>query len=195
VSSDSLTKSEPSGLHSYGETLKSRRTVHFFQPGDVPVALIYDAIEIARWAPNHRLTEPWHFYLLGKDTIGKVIELITDIKSSGKSDPNRDAVLKRLRAVPGWLVVTCKVSEDPLLQQEDYAACACAIQNMMLYLWQAGIGVKWTTGNVVRDERFFELLGLDMNEEMVVGLFWYGFPKTITPQKRREPDDIISMLD
>lgn len=190
-----LTKLDHSKLHSCGEMLKSRRTIHFFQPDEVPIALIHNAIEIARWAPNHKLTEPWHFYILGHDRIEKLIELIVDIKSSGEADPNREAILKRLQDIPGWLVVTCKISEDPLLQQEDYAACVCAVQNMMLYLWQANVGVKWTTGKVIRDERLFELLALNGDEEIVVGLFWYGFPQTIPKQKRREPEDITSVLD
>ena len=169
-----VTKQVSPDLYSYGETLKARRTVHFFEPEIVPVALIQEAIAIARWAPNHRLTEPWHFYILGENTISQVVELITDIKSSGSTDPNREAIQKRLQDIPGWLLVTCKVSADQLLQQEDYAACACAVQNMMLYLWQAGVGVKWTTGSVTRDQKFFDLLDIDKDKEMVVGLFWYG---------------------
>lgn len=181
-------------MRSYGETLRSRRTVHFFQPDAVPIALIHEAIEMARWAPNHRLTEPWHFYLLGNKKRDEVIQLIVDIKSSGPDDPNRCAVEERLKAIPGWLVVTCKSSSDPLLQQEDYAACACAVQNMMLYLWQAGVGMKWTTGKVVRDPRLFQALGMRINEEMVVGLFWYGYPQNVTRQKRREVNEITSIL-
>lgn len=188
-------KGVPLGLSTCGEMLRSRRTIHFFQPEKVSVELIHEAIELARWAPNHRLTEPWHFYILGEKTIAKTVELIVDIKSSGEADPNRDAVLNRLQGVPGWLVVTCNKSEDPLLQQEDYAACACAVQNMMLYLWQAGVGVKWTTGKVIRDVRFFDLLGVNRDEEIIVGLFWYGFPQVVPQQKRRGQDDITSVLD
>ena len=182
-------------LDACGEMLRSRRTIHFFQPEKVPIELIQDAIELARWAPNHRLTEPWHFYILGEETVAKTVDLIVDIKSSGEVNPNRDGMLNRLQGVPGWLVVTCRKSEDPLLQQEDYAACACAAQNMMLYLWQAGGGVKWTTGKVIRDVRFFDLLGVNRDEETVVGLFWYGYPQVIPQQNRRGREAITSLLD
>jgi hypothetical protein len=61
----------------------------------------------------------------------------------------------------------------------------------MLCLWQRGIGVKWTTGAVTRDERFFELLGIDAAAESVVGLFWYGTPKVVPNQRRRPVNEIV----
>ena len=60
----------------------------------------------------------------------------------------------------------------------------------MLYLWQAGIGTKWTTGPITRDPRFYDILGLDAEQEFVVGLFWYGYPK-VTPEQKRSPVDKI----
>ena len=69
-------------------------------------------------------------------------------------------------------------------EREDYAACAAAIQNLMLYLWKAGVGSKWTTGDITRDARFADVIGFDEAEEFVVGLVWYGYPK-LTPEQRR----------
>ena len=81
------------------------------------------------------------------------------------------------------------------MQQEDYAACCCAAQNLMLTLWDKGVGVKWTTGAVVRDERFYELLDVDKTVEKIVGLFWYGYPAQNPEQSRREVEEISTMLD
>jgi hypothetical protein len=64
----------------------------------------------------------------------------------------------------------------------------------MLYLWRQGIGVKWTTGGITRQPRFFELLGIDASKESLVGLFWYGVPKVIPVQKRRPVADIVTKL-
>ena len=95
---------------------------------------------------------------------------------------------------PGWLVVTCSRSDDELQQQEDYAACSAAVQNFMLYLWKAGVGSKWTTGDITRDERFFDLLGIDADREFVVGLVWYGYPKITPEQKRKALGDVLTEL-
>jgi nitroreductase len=178
-----------------GEVIKSRRTTNLFQDKDVPDKYIIQAIDHARWAPNHRLTEPWHFYLIGGKTREKVIELITEIKSSDKSENLRLTTRKRLDAIPGWFVLTSDNSTDSILKRENYAACCCAAQNLMLYLWDKGIGVKWTTGDVIRHDRFYELLKMDKTNRKVVGLFWYGFPAQVSIQKRHSTDEIISKLD
>ena len=120
---------------SIGDILKSRRTINFFQPQPVPLSDLMQAIDLARWAPNHKKTEPWHFYILGEATRIEVIKLITDIKSEGQSASVCDSIKKRLDEIPGWFVLTSDLSEDPIIQQENYAACCCAAQNLMLYLW------------------------------------------------------------
>lgn len=183
-------------LEQFGGMLISRRTVNFFRPEPVPRELLLDAVEVARWAPNHKLTEPWHFYLLGEETIEQVRQLIVEIKAAGENEKNRAGIRARLEAIPNWFAVTCSVSPDnPVRQQEDYAACACAVQNLSLYLWQAGIGIKWTSGKVIRDDRFYRLLDINRDEEIVTGLFWCGYPAhDPTPQKRRSPNEICTEL-
>jgi nitroreductase len=91
---------------------------------------------------------------------------------------------KRWSEMPGWLVVTCRRSSDSLRQQEDYAACACAIQNFMLSLHSEGIASKWSTGPVTRDNEFLDLLGVDPEAEFAAGLIWYGYPAE-QPETRR----------
>lgn len=172
-----------------------RRTIHDFKPAPVPpVSVIHEAIATARWAPNHRLTEPWHFYLLGPESISNVIQLNTDIavKKYGEKDAHKKQ--ERWSRIPGWLVLTCDRSGDPVRSQEDYAACCCAAQNLMLYLWHHGIGVKWTTGDVIRDQRFYDLLWIDPEAESVVGMYWYGYPEEIPVTERKPPHQLIIEL-
>ena len=97
------------------QLITGRRTIYDFKPGPVPPAdLLRKAIAAARWAPNHRLTEPWHFYLLGPETIRAVIQLNTDIGI--KKHGEKEALEKQQRwsAIPGWLVLTCDRSDDPV---------------------------------------------------------------------------------
>lgn len=183
-------------LDQWGELLKSRRTVNFFKPEPVSRELLLQAIEVARWAPNHKLTEPWHFYLPGDGTVAAIIDLIVEVKAGNRDDSARRAVRERLEAIPSWFILTCRITPDsPVQQREDYAACACAMQNLMLYLWHAGVGVKWTTGQATRDERLYEILGVSSNEERIVGLFWYGYPQAVPPpRERRDTADIWTPL-
>ena len=62
----------------------------------------------------------------------------------------------------------------------------------MLYLWQRGIGVKWTTGGITRDQRFYDLLSIDRGRERIVGLFYYGVPKVVPERKRRPVEEIVT---
>ena len=173
---------------SAAELIRDRRTIHDFRPEPPPPELILRGLELARWAPNHRLTEPWRFYLLGPETAEAIARLNAEQVSRDQGAAAGQAKLDRWRAIPGWLVVTCERSDDPLRAQEDYAACCCAMQNFSLYLWSQGIGVKWTTGAVIREPAFYDLIWVDPALETVVGLFWYGYPADV-PQTVRKPLD------
>lgn len=185
---------ESRNLRVIAERIRSRRTTKMFLRQKVSRQLVLDAIELARWAPNHHLTEPWHFYLLGEKSTAASVELIRTIVAENKTAEMADFKAASAAAVPGWLVVTCKKSADELLQQEDYASCCCAIQNLTLYLSEAGIAAKWTTGLITRDQRFFELLEIDAEREFVVGLIWFGYPKILPTQSRKDVASITSEL-
>jgi len=183
---------ESRNLRVLAERIRSRRTTKLFLRQKVSKQLVLDAIELARWAPNHHLTEPWHFYMLGEKTTAASVELIRTIVTETKSAELADFKAKSAAAIPGWLVITCKKSQDELLQQEDYASCCCAIQNLTLYLSEAGIAAKWTTGLITRDQRFFDLLEINADKEFIVGLLWYGYPKVLPTQSRKEVTEITT---
>ena len=124
------------------EVIRGRRTINLYLEMPVPDELIREAIDIASWAPNHHMTEPWRYYLMGKETVSRTLELLHDIVTQKKDAKMADFKVKSWSEKPGWLVMTCRRSGNELLQQEDYAACSAAAQNLMLYLWQAGIGTK-----------------------------------------------------
>ena len=185
---------ESQELREFGEVLHGRRTINLYLQTPVPTKLVRDAIEAATWAPNHHVTEPWHFYLLGKKSIAACVELVREITTAKKDAKAGDFKAKSWSEKPGWLVVTCRNSEDALLQHEDFAACAAAVQNFMLYLWKAGVGSKWTTGDITREARFKEIAGIDADAESVVGLIWYGYPKLTPSQQRADLADVLSEL-
>lgn len=152
------------------------------------------AIELAIWAPNHYAAEPWHFYILGDEAKEKICQLNAELIRQKRGDQAAQMKLDRWREIPGWLVLTCDVSEDEIRARENYAACCCAAQNLMLYCWSLGIGVKWTTGEVCRDQRFDEIVGFESRHEQLVGLFWYGYPEVIPQTSRKSLDEVVRVL-
>jgi len=170
---DDVALTSQSSAESFQETILSRRTVHEFDDTPVDDGVIKRAIECAIAAPNRLLTEPWRFIQLGPKTISKVEELQKASKNVG--DANEGAFVK-FTNIPGWLVVTTKVSPGNALQeQEDMKSVCCAVQNLMLSLWSEGIGSKWTFGPVQRTDKFAEICGVDTKKEKVAGVIWYGF--------------------
>jgi nitroreductase len=177
------------------ELIKARRTINDFIVGKTPdKAFIIEALEHAVWAPNHYQTEPWHFYLLGNKSKEKICRLNTEIVKQGKGEEAAEKKYKRWMDVPGWLVITSKTSKNGLRDKEDYAACCCVAQNLMLLLWDKGIGVKWTTGAVTRHDEFYEILNISPEEEMIVGLFWYGYPEEVPVMTKKPASEKLTEL-
>lgn len=168
------------------ELIHGRRTIHKFRAEVPPRKVIMQAIELARWAPNHRLTEPWRFYLLGPETAKAIARLNAELVTQDRGPEAGRGKLARWRAVPGWVVVTCLNSDDPVQAREDYAACCCAVQNFQLFLWANRVGVKWTTGKVTHHPDFYDLIRVDPTEETLVGMLWYGYPLEV-PRINRKP--------
>lgn len=185
---------ETQELRDFGEALRGRRTIELFLQTAVPESLIDEAIEAALWAPNHHVTEPWHFYMLGASARERCLDLCRDIVQARKGERAADFKRRSWSEKPGWLVVSCQRSEDEILQREDYAACCAALQNLMLYLWKAGVGSKWTTGDITRDPKFLEIVGIDESKEFVVGLVWYGYPKMTPTQSRQGIKDTLTRV-
>jgi len=181
---------ETQELREFAEVLRGRRTIELFLQTEVPRSLVNEAIEAATWAPNHHVTEPWHFYVLGDETKERCLDLCREIATAKNGAKAGDFKRQSWSEKPGWLVVTCQHSDDELLQKEDYAACCAAVQNLTLYLWKAGVGSKWTTGDIVRDSRFFDIVGIEESEVFVVGLIWYGYPKLTPTQSRKGVSEV-----
>lgn len=193
-----MKKSSPSyetqALREFAEVLQGRRTIDVYLQTPIPDALVREALEVATWAPNHHVTEPWRFILPGKNTVKKILDLCERLVCAKKSAELARHKRESWSEKPGWLVVTCQRSEDELRQQEDYAACSAAVQNFMLYLWKAGLGSKWTSGDITRDPQFLEILGIDGDDAFVVGMIWFGYPKLTPTQTRKDLSEVVTRL-
>lgn len=177
------------------KVLTSRRTINDFESTKVDEGIIKAAIGAAILAPNHKMTEPWRFILLGNETISEIAAL--NSAEIAKKDPIKGAKKKeRWQAIPGWCVVTSAKSDRGLQEREDYAATCCAVQNFMLSLWVEGVGTKWTTGPITRTEKFAHLCGIDQTKEEVVGCIWYGIPSNkemiSAPKRRKTVEEVTS---
>ncbi len=169
------------------QLISERRTVHDYRPGPLPDGALERAITAATAAPNHRLTEPWRFVHVGPETRRVLLELSIELKGGAQS--LGEGGVQRLEAKllgPSTLLVVCQVRhDDPDVDNENYAAVACAIHSAMLSFWAEGIGSKWSTGQLTTAARTYEALGVDEHTDRIVALLWVGYPSRAGQQKPR----------
>lgn len=167
--------------------IKSRRTIHRYLAQSVDSSIVDYALEAAHQAPNHKNTWPWRFNVVGPET--KAYLDAAALKMKETNGPLEGAPLvafQEKRINPQLIVVSQRRSNDPIESKEDYAAVACAIQNMCLAFSAFGIGSKWSTGSLTRSPRAYQSLGIDDRVEEIVGFIWYGHPADVPSPKRPE---------
>lgn len=183
-------------FHAVAETIRQRRTVKQFLPQPIPRAVMEELIDLAVWAPNHRMTEPWRFYVLddaARTQLGDIAAQITAAKivnSGGElsiATRKGEEAAATWRAVPTLLYVTYVRDANPEVDEENYGAVCCALQNLALAAHAAGIGTSWSSGAVAAAPALHQLVGAGDNERMVA-LMRVGYldPAQTPPKSRRK---------
>ncbi len=167
------------------QAIKKRRTIHVFSKKIVSNEIIKRSIVAANQAPCHRRTFPWRFTSLGKNKRELLLELRLSLKFSDKTiDKTKYKKIREKFLNPSHLLVATQVCSNNKLQKlEDYAACACAIQNLSLSLVGDGVGYKWSTGKITTDPNTYQIVEIDSSEEEIIGFLWIGYgtePSSIT---------------
>lgn len=168
-----------------------RRTVKRHAPRPVPREVLEPLLELVVWAPNHRLTEPWRFVVLGREARRAYGEILGRIRARKVADPHAAGlVLSRsvddAVATPVTLAFVQPVAEDPEIREEDYAAIYMGIQNLLLGATAQGLAGQVKTGPVLEDPGLRSLLGA-REEERVVALVHLGEPAAVPSRKDRAP--------
>jgi nitroreductase len=164
------------------QAIRARRTHKQYGPRPVDEQTVRELVDLARSAPNHKLTNPWRFRLLGPETRRRIEELAGE----------KEAV--KLRRAPTLVLATAVPSDDPVLASEDVLATACAVYAVLLGATARGLASYWRTPAVLQEQPVRDLLGLEAREQ-VVALVHLGPPVSEPPPKERAPvDDVLSVL-
>jgi nitroreductase len=171
--------------------IRQRRSHKSFSQRPLSDDEIRMMLEGAILAPNHKLTQPWGFVVLGKLSRRKYGEIKAASKVKGEMNTDfaaakREKLAAEIAAVPGVIVVTQKLAPDPLRMKEDYAAVYMAIQNMLLLATSMGLGSKVHTGSIMDEAPMRELVGV-AEDERVVAVVHVGEPAEELPAKPRIP--------
>ena len=164
------------------DAIRSRRTHKAFAPDPVPRDLLDELLAIARWAPNHHLTNPWRFRVLGPTALARL-----------KDAAGPEAATKLDRA-PTLVAATAKRSDDAVQDEEDLCATACATYAVLLAAHGRGLAGYWRTPGVLRTDNGRRALGIP-DDERFVALIHLGWPRQDkAPPERLPPADVVSYL-
>ena len=175
------------------DLIKNRRTIHSFSGDAVSDETFRHAIEAAVHAPNHHLTWPWFFIRVENKKREQLADLHVRLKStkSPMTEVAKAATRAKILEPPILLMAGIKKPDASARTysdqtKEDYASLACAIQNMALYLWSENVGLKWSTGGLIRSPETYSLLGISPETHEIAGVIFIGYPKA-TPNKPERP--------
>lgn len=174
------------------EAITTRRSIPQFKPDPVPRETVEQLLAAAVWVPNHRVTEPWQFHVLGDRSKRRFAELRREFRASTMPDPTAPQVQAALRKIvddtmgtPVIIAVTAQVLDDPELREEDAWATFGAAYAFMLGAWSLGMGTYFRTSAFRDYPPLRQLLDLPDNRR-VIGVLYVGYPAVI-PEKRRTP--------
>ena len=164
------------------EAIRGRRTHKVYGQEPVDRATLDELLELARWAPNHHLTNPWRFRVLGPESLARL-----------KSAAGPEAAAKLDRA-PTLVCASVKLTGDAVQDEEDVCAAACAVFIVLLAAHDRGLVGYWRTPGVLRTPDGAAAVGME-RDELFVALIHLGHARQEKlPPDRLPPADFVSYL-
>ena len=163
--------------------ISTRRTHKAYRPEPLERETVAELLDLARWAPNHNLTNPWRFRVIGPKALQR-------LKQAAGSEE-----APKLDRAPTLVVCSCVIDEDPVQHEEDLHATAAAAYIVLLAAHGRGLAGYWRTPEVLRRREGLEAVGVRANERFV-GLLHLGHPVQEREAPARAPaEQVAEFLD
>jgi nitroreductase len=175
------------------QALYGRRMAWKFKDELVPREKVERMLDVAAWAPNHRLTEPWRFFVLEKASPArrKAAELAYDFALEHSDTPARALAARHKVLDPPLVVyVYCVPGPNENVTRENYAAVCCAIQNICLAGVAEGVAVAWETGGPTRHADLKAALGA-AEDWIMAAMLSVGVPAATSVARRTRVSNFV----
>jgi nitroreductase len=178
--------------------IRGRRSMfvaQFKENDPIDDSIIDEMLENARWAPTHKLTQPWQFIVYtgdGLKTFGQYQADMYKMRAEKNGTPFLEATYQKFIDSPQKashvIAILMKRSEGiPLM--EEISATAMAVQNMYLTASAHGLAAYWGTGGPTFWPEARKDFGLE-GEDILMGFFYVAKPATDNwPEGKRESMD------
>ena len=145
--------------------IRTRRTHKAYAGDPIHRGVLLELFDLARWAPNHRLTNPWRFRVLGPRTHALV---------AAAAERERAGAARKLDRAPTLVIASVKLADDPVQRGEDLFAGAVAAYIVLLAAHGRGLAGYWRTVPVLDTEPLKARLGMGQDEQPI-GLLHLGY--------------------
>lgn len=171
------------------EAIEARVSVKEYTGEPVPRERIEEILDLANLAPNHRMTQPLAYRVMGDGAKTAYAEALALRKTRKMEDPDTaravtERVVARTTAVPAMVAVLMNEAEDPEVREEDYATAFMAIQNLSLAAVESGLGTHIKTGAVLGEPSLRTALEAG-DEQRIVAIVFLGGPAELPHAKPR----------
>jgi nitroreductase len=166
------------------EAIRTRRTHKAYVPEPLDRETLDELFELARWTPNHHLTNPWRFRVLGPQALERLKAAAEDLIAAAKLD-----------RTPTLVVVSATQTGDPVADEEDMLATGVAAYVVLLAAHGRGLGGYWRTPALLRTPAGRAAVQVP-DDERVIGLLHLGHPRQEPRTPQRAPvEDVVTYLD
>lgn len=171
------------------EAIRGRRSIKEFSGNEIPMETVEELLELALLAPNHRMTHPFEFLVLGPEARRRYGRIKGDRRARRIDDPEvadqvRGRTVEEEVSVPAVIGFVQRLDDDPEIREEDYATVYMGMQNFLLAAVERGLGTHVKTGAVLEDPKTREALGIPEGKRLVA-LVQLGEPREIAAAKPR----------
>jgi nitroreductase len=164
------------------DAIRTRRTHKVYGAEPVSRETLEELLELARWAPNHNLTNPWRFRVIGAQALEAL-----------KQAAGPEAAAKLDRA-PTLIVASQVRADDAVQDEEDLCAVATAISYVLLAAHARGLAGYWRTPGVLRTQEGRDAVAVPASER-ILGLIHLGPPRQDKEAPGRLPvGDYVTFL-
>lgn len=174
--------------------IRSRQSINRVRPDPVPEEMIQQVLESAIHAPNHRITEPWIFHVFVGKGRGELARARAETARLMAEEEGEDEEMaagrisrerKKAFRSPVVVAVVSRAGRDEVETTENFAACAAAVQNMLLTAHSLGLGAIWRTGPVAYHDHMRAFFGLGGGDS-IVAYIYLGYPDMGERPRRRQ---------
>jgi nitroreductase len=156
--------------------IRTRRTHKAYAPEPIEREILDELFELASWAPNHNLTNPWRFRVIGPEAL------------QGLKEAAGPEAATKLDRAPTLVAASVTQTGDPIQDEEDVCAAAAAVYIVLLGAHARDLAGYWRTPAVLRTDEGKRAAGI-APEEKALGLIHLGRARQEKQPPERAPTE------